>query len=128
MKQGSPEVNPIVLIGSYIVRVLLYILSRKPANSIYTSLVRAPYMRLLAKLACSRRTARTSGQYSPLRLSRSINKKLSSNGVKQWLVLTCSSVRIVVFLRVRIQLTNRIEFKVSFIIPLLNDLFFLFIQ
>ena len=74
-------------------------------------------MRLLAKLACSRRTARTS-----------VNKKLSSNGVKQWLVLTCSSVRIVVFLRVRIQLTNRIEFKVSFIIPLLNDLFFLFIQ
>ena len=83
-------------------------------------------MRLLAELACSRRTARTSGQYSPLR--RSVNKKLSSNGVKQWLVLTCSSVRIVVFLRVRIQLTNRIEFKVSFIIPLLNDLFFLFIQ
>lgn len=24
MSQGSPEVNPIVLIGSYIVRVLLY--------------------------------------------------------------------------------------------------------
>lgn len=24
MKEGSPEVNPIVLIGSYIVRVLLY--------------------------------------------------------------------------------------------------------
>ena len=96
------KANPSVLIGSFLVGILPYgplpwlciFCFRKPENS-KTSMARVPYNKLLTNLASSSRTgeywpsvvfvltslrsvrtATTSGQYSPVRPSRSVSKRL----------------------------------------------------
>ena len=100
------KVNPSLLIGSFLVRIspygpfpwkrssAVYFFFRKPANSKH-AWPRVPYNKLLTNLSSSSRTgkywpsivfertslssvftAMTSGQYSPVRPSRSVSKRL----------------------------------------------------
>ena len=94
--QGSLGVNPGILIGSFLVGILpyrpfpwkwsqdVYFLFSKAGN-FETSITRVPYNKLLTNLACSSCTGeywpsvvfvRTSGQYSPVRPSRSVSRRL----------------------------------------------------